>query len=107
MNLELFVWKNTISLKSFLYCLGEYLSKFIPANGSGKVLALEVFSVLTYFQAIASIIAGGCDGTGAMTSAKKGENLRKKPTKLISIVTQYIFSNLLIPGHLSYWEWMN
>lgn len=31
---------------------GEYLSKFIPENGSGKVIASHVFFLLTFFQAI-------------------------------------------------------
>ena len=31
---------------------GEYLAKFIPESGSGKVLASHVFFLLTFFQAI-------------------------------------------------------
>ena len=48
----------------FFISLGDYLAKFIPKSGAGKVIAAETFFLLTYFQSIASIIAAGCDGTG-------------------------------------------
>ena len=57
-----------VVLKVLIYIirifLGEYLGKFTPESGTGKVCAAETFFLLTYFQSISIIIAAGCDGTG-------------------------------------------
>ena len=50
--------------RCFVLILGDYLGKFCPENGSGKVIAANVFFLITFFQSITSIIAAGCDGTG-------------------------------------------
>ena len=63
--LKITVYKRTTTkCNLFNTFLGDYLGKFTPTNGSGKVIAAETFFLITFFQSIASIIAGGCDGTG-------------------------------------------